>query len=81
MEPITKEEFVVLGRKGRTRNLETVAMLMLAVGTGGKFPCRWKHYPGHSCGGMSVLTAAAKRNGRHLTQRCKDGVLYVWRIA
>ena len=61
---------------------ETLAVSDLKEGTGIKFPCRWRHSGKYkSCSGMAILRHAVKGRGHTTTFRCKDGTLYVWRVA
>ena len=74
--PITRDEFP------QSLNAEAQAVSGLKEGTGIKFPCRWKHGGKvNACAGVGTLRNTAKRYGHTTRFRCKDGTLYVWRVA
>ena len=81
--PITYAEFPPQWRKGgRALTSESQAVSILEVGTGIKFPCRWKHSDKtDNCAGVCTLRRTSKRYGHTTQYRCKDGTLYVWRVA
>ena len=74
--PITRDEFP------QSPNAEAQAVSGLKEGTGIKFPCRWKHGGKvNACAGGGTLRNTAKRYGHTTRFSCKDGTLYVWRLA
>ena len=81
--PITYDEFPPQWRTGsKSLSSESQAVIILEVGTGIKFPCRWKHSDKpDQCFGMSTLRQTSKRHGHTTKYRCRDRTLYVWRVA
>ena len=81
--PITHDEFPPQRRKGgNALSSESQAVSILEVGTGIKFPCRWKHSDKTGqCAGMATLRQTSKRYGHTTKYSCKDRTLYVWRVA
>jgi hypothetical protein len=74
--PITRDEFP------QSSNAEAQAVSGLKEGTGIKFPCRWKHGGKvNACAGAGTLRNTTKRYGHTTRFSCRDGTLYVWRVA
>lgn len=81
--PITEAEFRAAGggRHVPRHSEESSAIRALAVGEGFKVPCHWRHNSTGSCGGVSIAHSVAKKHSMKVQTRCKDGVLYVFRVA
>jgi hypothetical protein len=59
---------------------ETVAIRALQPGEAIKFPCRWTHQ-NSNCSGYVAAYNTATKAGFRMTGRCRDGVVYVMRLA
>jgi hypothetical protein len=85
IERISEEEFVK-ARVGVGLSPETAAFYELDPGQGFKTPCRWAHHTkgnsnsGRVCSGTVLIGHFARRIGVKYSTRCRDGVLYVWRL-
>lgn len=80
VEGITKEEFykAVEGTKS-IRSPEVAELSTLNITGAFKVPCRWGHKP--SCSGAKQLRQAAKKMDMKIIVSCKEGTVYVLRIA
>ena len=60
-------------------NIETRTLLILEPGSVLRFKCRWRHTGARAtnCSGAHILTAAAKRHGRHIWTRHVGDTLVV----
>ena len=81
IERITPEEFEAI------HPIKGISQLALAVrdiqaGEAVKTQCRWNHTGvSRSCAGASLAHRVAKETGIKVATHCKNGTLYVMRIA
>ena len=81
IERITKEEFMAIRNRRNPGPLNT-EIREVQVGDAFKTGCQWKHAEAtNGCNGAAIARDIAKRMGKKLTCRCKDGTLYIMRIA
>jgi hypothetical protein len=86
VETVRPEDFP---RSARQIGVEAQAIKELQPGGAIRFPCRWKHSntsaeevdTGGICGGRGTAYAGARRNGFRVNVRCRDGMVYVMRMA
>jgi len=73
--------------RGPVPQLEFQAVQKLEPGEAIKFPCRWKHSDrgaGHLttiCSGVSNAYVHGRVHKLHLQALCRDGIVYVGRVA
>lgn len=82
IQKISTEEFEALNlASGRAQLPETSAVRNLDLGEAIKFPCRWNHNSKAGCNGLSTIRVAAIRQGITIRAACRDGTVYVMRVA
>ena len=72
-----------LGHRGKPAKKEFDAVRNLEVDQAISFACHWNHGGpgGSSCHGVTNVQANARRKGFSIRATCKDGVVYVGRVA
>ena len=80
---VRMEDIPGLGRRGKPAKKEFEAVRNLEVDEAIAFDCQWRHGGpgGSSCYGVMNAQANARRKGFSIRATCKDGVVYVGRVA